>query len=280
MQSRMIGSRVLYAFDSLAETARYIEDTRPTWHSRNSRDNDPSADWDLNAGYAGAWTMAREGWIDGAKRAQKALKAFAPATPKPALRNDFYGHMPNVPRFCAGAPDSMIRHTPDPRAGFGRTLTLYVPIICSWYQEAQNIANFGLGLAQYINQLETDGVRVEVYACASGTTTSDNKRVCYSVRVKRAEQPLDLAVLAFAIGHPAMFRRIIFALMERSATKQCSGYTIPADFVLKDAINPPPGAVVLNGVNNANTVAATPESALAYIEERIEAAMADNEAGA
>ena len=106
-------------------------------------------------------------------------------------------------------------HANPPRMGEGKALTLIVPVNALAGVSAQSMSNFGLGVAQYINQLETDGTRV----CIIGAICSkvSGKRLTHTWTIKLADQPLDLAILSFAIGHPAMFRRLGFALRERSA---------------------------------------------------------------
>lgn len=263
-----------YHFDSLYELARWIEDTKPTWSSTSSYRYPPKQSWDLKAGYQGALKMARDGWIEGAQKAQEALKVFVPQSPAPNLRTDFYGHLPHVPRYCAGAPDSMIRH--EKTYGTGKVITLIVPVNAGAMTDAQSMANFGLGIAQYIRQLETQGNRVELWAaqnCAMGTW-----HYTATIVIKKASQPLDLAVIAFAIGHPAMLRRIGFACYERCACPEYFTYGSPRDLTLATIINPPHGAIILNGMRQANQHATTAEKALEYVKERIEAAMADNQA--
>jgi hypothetical protein len=273
MRTQITPRALQYQFDSLAEFGRFIADTPRKWRERSSEGNAPEKSWDLNAGYKGALDLASKGWIEGAQRAQRALKGFNANTPRPQIRNDFYGHMPNVPRHCAGAPDSMMRHTPVATMGGGRVLTLYVPVTISCFVDAECAANFGVGVAQYVRQMETQGIRCEVHAVACLAGYETNQRLTYALKVKSAAQPLDLAVLAFAIGHPAMFRRLGFAFMERSEAREMEAYGYPKDLTLADLINPPRGSAILNGMRDANDVAKTPAAALEWIEKQIEAAM-------
>jgi hypothetical protein len=101
-----------YFFESLAQFQNWIDATPRTWSINSSVTHEKDMQWDLRAGYEGTCAMARDGWIEGAQKAQDTLKVFAPATAKPDTKTDFYGFRPHVPRYCAGAPDSMIRHTP------------------------------------------------------------------------------------------------------------------------------------------------------------------------
>lgn len=281
MQTRDEPKLYRQRFDSLHELGMFVRDTPRVWSVNSSRDNSAEHSWDLGAGYDGAVNMAVNGWLEGAAKAQDALNAFPPKSPTPDTRTDVYGFRPHVPRFCAGAPDSMIRHADVAETGAGRVLTLIVPVNASCMTSAQAMSNFGVAVAQYINQLETDGTRVELMGCICNNweyLKPRSMRHSFSWTIKNADQPLDLAVIAFAVGHPAMWRRLGFAVMERTPIKESEvyGYSqIPA--TERDIINCPPGAVILNGMQEAEKYARTPESALAHITKQIDAALRTQE---
>lgn len=264
-----------FAFRSLSELGEYIDRTPRTWTQNSSKTHGTGVDWDLRAGYDRAVDMARNGWIEGAEKAQDALRAFAPMTPAPDTRTDVYGFRPHVPRFCAGAPDSMIRHTTKPDNGAGRVLTLAVPVNALAYVNAPAMANFGVAVAQYVNQLETDGTRVELLGMMVSLVSGH--RCAHTWVIKYADQPLDLAVVAFSIGHPAMFRRLGFALRERSGLPEDFGYGQTVAAKLDDIIDPAPGTIILNGMANADSYAPTPERGLEYVSKQIETALQNKE---
>lgn len=277
MQTRNEKNLYRQRFDSLHELGQFVRNTPRIWSVDHSKANTASRSWDLCAGFDGAVNMAINGWLEGAERVQDALKEFPPKTPAPDTRTDVYGFRPHVPRFCAGAPDSMVRHSPKADNGNGPVLTLIVPVNASCNTDAVYMANFGIAVAQYVNQLEMSGTRVELMACICNNWTYMNPaslRHSFSWTIKNADQPLDLAVIAFAIGHPAMWRRLGFAVMERTPIKESSCYAysqIPA--TLADIINAPVGAVILNGMQEAARYAATPAKALAHITKEIDKAI-------
>ena len=275
MQYRHEGNLHRYRFDSLAELGRWIDDTPRTWRAsvNSSEAEGREYSWDLGADFADAVHMAKYGWDEGVKETQHALKHFVPKTPAPARKHDFYGDMPHVARFCAGAPDSMLRFHRAPTVGGSRVLTLYVPVSAVSAVSARCMRNFGLGVAQYVYQLELEGVRVELHGAFCSTINGQANRIAHTWLIKRADQPLDLAVVAFSIGHPAMFRRLGFALRERSQVPTDSGYGQTVPLTNSDIIDMPRTAYILNGMANADTVARTKEDALEYIEKQITRAM-------
>lgn len=272
------GSGWSYHFDSMAELGRFLRDTPKTWtNCSESTGSSYGKSWDLGTSYADAERMARDGWLEGAKQAQEALKTLTLQSPAPDTVTDFYGYLPHVPRYCAGAPDSMIRKAKDARAGMGKVLTLYVPVNAVSGVDAKYMQNFGLGVAQYINQLETDGVRCELYGVMCSDQPSGGA-LTHSWRIKSADQPLDLAVLAFSIGHAAMFRRLGFALRERSDAPRNPGYGNSRPARLSDLIDPRPGSYILNGMSIANQAARTPADAVAYVTKQIDKMLEQSDA--
>jgi hypothetical protein len=281
MQTRIDPAKktALYSFDSLGEFAGWIKDAPKVWGSAYNvaRTQPMSKRWDLNAGYDAAVNMARNGWLEGATRAQDALKTFPAMSPQPDTRTDVYGFRPHVPRFCAGAPDSMIRHADKAETGAGRVLTLAVSLDANAHTDADCMANFGVACAQYVNQLETDGTRVELIGVLVATYAVSGWRTVQAITIKKADQPLDLAVVAFAIGHPAMLRRLGFAAIERMPVPPASNYGSAANARLSDLINCPPGAVILNGMKEASTHAPTAAKGLEFVSRVIENALKTQE---
>jgi hypothetical protein len=165
----------------------------------------------------------------------------------------------------------MIRHTATPDSGRGRVLTLIVPVSANWNVSARNMSFFGIGVAQYVRQLEAQGTRVHLIACV--TAQIYNTRVTHSWTVKNPDQGLDLASVAFSIGHPACFRRLGFALLERSEAQEISNYGVSIDTRVSDILNAPANAFVLNGMKDANENAVTPADALAFVERQITEAL-------
>ncbi len=269
-----------YQFNSLNELSRWIDDTPRTWGAvKQATSNPAAASWDLGAGYEGAVDMAREGWLEGAQSAEAVMATLPPKDAAPDTRTDFYGHLPHVARFCAGAPDSMIRYTRDGVSGSGRVLTLYVQINALFGTNAKCMSNFGLGVAQWVNDVEQRGIRVELWGVfVSQMRSGGVKKLSHAWRIKYADQPLDLAVLSFSIGHPAMFRRLGFALYERSKAGACSSYGVTVSPKLSDLIDPPAGSYVLTGMGEANRVAPTPKKAADYITAQLDSMLSENNA--
>lgn len=206
------GRTQVMAFESLRELEHFIETTPRVWRNDSSRSNRATNDWDLGVGLHGARALARSGWEDGVRQVAAAAN-FVPERTREKLMLDMAGFVPDVPRYCAGEPAHMLRK------GKARAklpvITLVVNTAASSGVPAHTLARYGGALVSAIDVLERSGVRVEVVAMISAAHR-DNYKSVLSWIVKRAEETPNLADIAFSIAHPAMFRRLGFALIERT----------------------------------------------------------------
>jgi hypothetical protein len=82
--------------------------------------------------------------------------------------------------------------------------------------------------------LEYAGNRCEVvHHCPFNSTHADiqHSAIDFKTVIKTADQPLDLSRLMFAVGHPSMFRRIMFACLEQNPVEHAKvrnyGQSVP-----------------------------------------------------
>ncbi len=273
MQERIdqAAKKCSYHFDSLPELGHYIETAPRTWRGSGTRDSidlGKSKDWDLNAGYDESVRMAKEGWLEGARKSQDALKLLPLSAPAFKREINYYGHLPHMGRYVAGA----MKHMVHKRRTEGRSsvLVLIVPVNALAMVSAEHMANFGLAVTHYIAQMERQGTRVEVWGAIRSDSTG--WQITHSWVIKRAQQPMDLAVMSFTVGHPAMFRRLGFACRERCAAPSNPAYGKSVALKQEDVVNCPAGAIILNGMKDAGSIARTPEAAVAYVTKFIDEA--------
>lgn len=266
MRSNITKTLHQYSFESLREFSAWLADTPANWRCDASRSYRATSTWDLQCGYDGAIDLARKGWIEGAARVQSKIAKLNLKQAFPKERNDFYGYRPNVPRYCAGAPDNMVRH--DKQTGGGQALSLYVTVNTPGTSRAKYMANWGVAIAQYVKQLELEGVPCEIFTLNAVELRGVTQYT--TIKIKSAGQPLDLAVLAFAIGHPAMLRRLCFAMYERGKAPQCVSYGKPLDGKIDNILDARPNGVIINGMKRVNDIATTPERALEALTKEID----------
>jgi len=241
-------------FRNAEAIARAIPDTLPTAWNRYR------AAWDCKPGpspWAGTTTMAAAkelclaGWHDGARQAEEIARRLSLSIPqRPRLaRHSIAGAVPNVPRFLAGDPLHMraLRMDDSSRRP---VVTLLADASMSAMIDASHALLTASVQAAIVDAIEAAGFQVELFGCYRGTHTGFTPGVidvCW--RIKEAGASLDLPRLAFAAGHPAMVRRLVFALLAWDA----EAYAVAGEMmcipwnVLALDVDRPPGCYVIPG---------------------------------
>lgn len=239
-------------FESLADMVRFIDNTPRVWSQNSSRTNEAGRNWDLNAGYDGAVKLARDGWEEGVRTILTNISSL-PNKARAERRYSIAGDYADASRAASGDPFNMVR-----RGNAHRNrpvMTIAVNTIASGGTRADVLAKFGAALVSVIDRLENMGVRVELYGTAgfmglnTGPTGARSCRVAWLV--KGAGDSLDLSAVAFGIGHPAVMRRLAFAVVERSPTGNTYGYGQCAPMQRKHFVDVAPDALCIEGVGTA-----------------------------
>lgn len=185
----------------------------------NASRNEGEADWAGTRTYEEAITLVTKGWPDGLAKVQESVKQIKTKLPiektfMPLF--DVAGAVPDVERFIMGEPECMMDFTPDLTAK--RIINITVCISGLADVPAQLWIDRGAVIAAVIDHLESINIRVELdlIMCsrvpANRSAGGDESYI--KIRLKDADQHMELERLAFAVGHPAMFRRIGFAIKE------------------------------------------------------------------
>jgi hypothetical protein len=188
-----------------------------------------SSGWSYDKDFSGTSTMeeaielARQGWPEGATAASKLLdriKANNPIQLK-KVKHDVVGAFPNVPRAISGNPLNM--RTPDITKASRRPIITFLSDTCvSWNHGSNELTNRAAVVTAIIEQVEAAGYACEVIVFSKSTSGGcrwdlgghvDSKDIVVTnwVQVKNSNQPVDIARIAYGIGHPSMLRRFMFA---------------------------------------------------------------------
>jgi hypothetical protein len=160
--------------------------------------------------------------------------------------------------------------------GHKPAMTLAVNVTANCGTSAEHMSNYGLAIARYADQLEAAGYPVEVIA-VMGAQQGRN-RTTHTWTVKAQGHGMNLADMAFSIGHPGCFRRLGFAALERSNMPEYSGYGQAGNALPSDLPDRYRDAIILNGIDTVRQHSKTPASALSALTETIDAIMAKREA--
>lgn len=154
-------------------------------------------------------------------------------------RYDVVGGAIDIGRFLTGEPECMIEAHPVPLARRGKVARIVVPIAYNANVDSSLAMKRGAAVVGLIESLARAHYSLEVWAVSAGHSFGGNKRFAYSVKVADAAVAFDPAMVAFGVGHPAMFRRLSFNV-------ECQeGFGMRSDFEIPSRMGKAPGDVVL-----------------------------------
>ena len=154
--------------------------------------------------------LARFGWIEGAERLHKAIIAPPGRAPRRVWRNDCPGETLDVTAFVSrSAPPFLDRQK---RSRGRKVVNVTVPGCYPWSIPAADVEAYFAGLCSLVVALQEQGVRVGL--TVEWSTRVDDETWTVSAVVKRPEESLQPASIAFAVAHAAALRRIVFAAYE------------------------------------------------------------------
>lgn len=239
-------------FESLDALAAYAP-AAPTPHAwlRGVWHDD---DRNRGASMADARSMAREGWPEGAARIRAItdrINLDRPQLPRLA-RWDVAGAVASVPRYLAGNPMAM-RRTVTQTTPRRPVLTLVASITCPWAVKPEAFIQSAAVAAAMADRLESAGYRVEIISAgrnfdhmghrAAEHTCPRQNEIAFIA--KRAEDALDLETLAFSLGHPALSRRLMFAIHQTGRPVRRDGKLIGKSLELDTHPDRPAGTYFL-----------------------------------
>lgn len=200
-------------FKSLYEFIEYIENTpeNDLFHNacyKSSKASEKNG-WYLTKSLNEAIDLAKYGWNDGAKNLNTQFKfATKKTTSDIELKQilDVAGYQAIVPLYLQGSPMNMMNKKP--QAIKQKIITINKTTSFSSGISATQVINETTKCLEIIKKVESKGIRVNLNLLIS------TGKVCVKIRLKSANERLNIAKLAFPIIHPSMFRRLFFRFVE------------------------------------------------------------------
>lgn len=226
---------------------------------------DDARDWTgyvfANNGHIpGGLEKARHGWQEGAERVARMRDKInlSHPTAKRLARYSVAGAVPSVPRAVAGNPMHMKTHTSaDTKRRPVVTLVVNMSGNCNIPDHV--FTNRAGVAAAIIDMIEATGYSVHLIAAAP--SAREGFRQCVAVTVKEPNQPVDLPRLAFAVGHPEMFRGLVFATVAGNRFNEPLGRSMGYAIDFDTATAAQTSTYVLPSVHATQHVFASEESA-------------------
>lgn len=209
------------SFEKFIEQALVVPKRQDSSSSRQPREGkDP---WHGTNTFDQAVEIARKGWAEGAAEALK-IRASVEAAVRDLINArsttysyDVAGEFVDVGRFLSGEPECFGIEFNDGGSIARPVVKIVANLAASGSVSPQSLFIRGAAIVAAIDILEALGRRVEAWVAKGSTKSRRGGEHVHEthVLVKRADQPLDVDRLAFAIAHPACLRRLCFSIMEQ-----------------------------------------------------------------
>ena len=167
--------------------------------------------------YEEATQLFKDGWDDMAKTLTKKLKVVQNQTVDAMVKKvmfDVVGFQASVPRYLQGIPTNMVNKKLVPIKQ--KIITLNKDISYNCMTDTEKIIEASIQTLQLIKKIEAQGVRVNlnlIWGVKAGNT-----KELVKVRLKSANERINLSKLAFPLVHPSMLRRLMFRYLETAPT--------------------------------------------------------------
>lgn len=221
-------------YDSLHEFYEYLIHTPFNdafcWAKHSSVDGDYY--FTKTRDFSEAVELFKNGWSDMATKLVQKLKVIESKTeptmkPKPKNVLGVAGYQAIVPLYLQGVPNNMVTKKMTPVKQKVITLNKSIDYNCG--VSAEQIIEESIKAMQIVKKLEAQGYRCNLNIVFG--TTAGSKQFVVKVRIKSANEKLNVSKLAFPLVHPSMLRRLFFRFIEvyPNVTKSfVSGYGSPA----------------------------------------------------
>lgn len=208
-------AEIMRLIDGLADQYRVDGVVEKSGHPVIGFKNPKGTQWSGSESYEDMTQMRRTGWDEGRKflegvRAE--LPDYTDGLFGKRWDRDVSGEVLDVGLFCAGEPDCWMDEREDEERRRGRVISILVSNASLGGEHQDVYAHFAARVVKMIDALEGVGYRVEVWSAAvSGMASIVGHYYTQVVKVKEADQSVDLDRLAFWLMNAGVHRRIGFA---------------------------------------------------------------------
>lgn len=156
--------------------------------------------------------LFKNGWSDMATKLVQKLKVIESKTEptmKPRNTLGVCGYQAIVPLYLQGVPNNMVNKKMVPVKQ--KVITLNKSIDYSCGVSADQIIEESIKAMQIIKKLEAQGYRCNLNIVLGSSQT---KKFVVKIRIKSANEKMNISKLAFPLVHPSMLRRLFFRFIE------------------------------------------------------------------
>ena len=163
--------------------------------------------------YEEAEELLLHGWEEMAKKLNTKLQRMnVSKQTKQKTVYDVCGYQCSVPRYLQGIPTNMINQKVVTKKQ--KVITITKNISYSAHVRKETIEEESIKVLQLVNSLEKQGYRVILNVTLISKSKKENIIICNKVRIKNANERLNLSKISFPMVHSSYLRRIIFRWIE------------------------------------------------------------------
>ena len=166
--------------------------------------------------------------LEAAVHAEKIKNNTSNLQSKPAY--GIQGYQASTPRYLQGLPDSMV--FTKRVAVKNKIVTIDKDVTYSSCISQEQIIKESVKALEIVRKIEACGKKVQLNVIYGVSTKT--QIIKFHVTVKRANERLNIAKLAYTMVHPSMERRMMFALLERLPDITDERFTIGYGHILDD----------------------------------------------
>lgn len=210
--------KYMVEFDSIYDFVEYISKTSfNCWFKDEDEQQSKTGSKRFTGteNYEEAMDLLKNGWDDMAKTLQQRLVAKEKQVvygnkQKPTY--DIAGYQACVPRYLQGIPTSMVNKKSVPIKQ--KVITISKSISYNWTITTEQIIEESVKAMQIIKKLEAQGLKVNLNVFFGAYTSDRRTLIIAKIKVKNANERLNVSKLAFPLVNPSMLRRLFFRFIE------------------------------------------------------------------
>lgn len=218
-------------YSSLSEFYDYIMNTpyNKTFENHSHSSVTGSKEFTKTYSFDEAVSLFKNGWVDMSTKLTQKLNVADKnlrSNRRPKIILSVQGYQAVVPLYLNGCPQNMVNSKMV--SVKQKIITLNKSVSYSAYTTTEQVEDESVKAMQIVKRLESQGYRCNlniVLGVFKGT-----RRFIVKVRIKNANEKLNVSKLAFPMVHPSMLRRLFFRFIEvyPKVTKVFSlGYGMP-----------------------------------------------------
>lgn len=202
-------------FSGVSEAIKYINEQSLNAHFIEKSKYPGNIEFNGTNTYEEAEQYLLNGWEHGVNVLRKQIEGVYFGNKNTILpRYGIQGSFPSIPRYLSGYPDNMI----DYRRMRQKQKVITINKIHNYsYKVSTNmILKDSEKVLKLVSRLEMSGIRVNLNVLMYAADIKQKNAVIFTIPIKHSGQLLNFKIMSFPLIHPAMLRRIYFALLEHT----------------------------------------------------------------